>query len=61
MDQTREDRASQPPGRPSVAPGSRMSLAPEADNRTGAIALWVHAGDAERAIELVNGLGFPAA
>jgi prephenate dehydrogenase len=38
-----------------------MSLAPEADNRTGAIALWVHTGDAERAIELVNGLGFPAA
>jgi len=38
-----------------------MSLAPEADNRTGAISLWVHAGDAERAIELVNGLGFPAA
>ncbi len=38
-----------------------MSLAPEADNRTGAISLWVHAGDAERAIELVDGLGFPAA
>ena len=38
-----------------------MSLAPEADNRTGAISLWVHAADAERAIELVNGLGFPAA
>ncbi|MEA2193491.1 MAG: prephenate dehydrogenase [Solirubrobacteraceae bacterium] len=38
-----------------------MSLAPEADNRTGMIALWVPAGDAERAIELVAGLGFPAA
>jgi prephenate dehydrogenase len=38
-----------------------MSLAPEADNRTGSIALWVHSGDAERAIELVAGLGFPAA
>ena len=38
-----------------------MSLAPEADNRTGAISLWVHTGDAERAIELVDGLGFPAA
>jgi prephenate dehydrogenase len=38
-----------------------MSLAPEADNRTGAISLWVHAGDADRAIELVDGLGFPAA
>jgi len=38
-----------------------MSLAPEADNRTGMIGLWVGAGDAERAIELVAGLGFPAA
>jgi len=38
-----------------------MSLAPEAGNRTGMVALWVPAGDAERAIELVSGLGFPAA
>jgi len=38
-----------------------MSLAPEADNRTGVIALWVGAGDAERAIGLVGGLGYPAA
>ena len=40
---------------------SDMSLAPEADNRTGVIALWVRAGDAERAIGLVAGLGYPAA
>ena len=40
---------------------SDMSLAPEADNRTGVIALWVGAGDAERAIGLVAGLGYPAA
>jgi len=38
-----------------------MALAPEADNRTGVIGLWVRAGDAERAIELVSELGFPAA
>jgi prephenate dehydrogenase len=38
-----------------------MSLAPEADNHTGVIALWVGAGDAERAIGLVAGLGYPAA
>jgi prephenate dehydrogenase len=38
-----------------------MSLAPEADNRTGVIALWVRAGDAERAIGLVSALGYPAA
>ncbi len=38
-----------------------ISLAPEADNRTGQIALWVHAGEAERAIELIAGLGFRAA
>jgi prephenate dehydrogenase len=38
-----------------------MSLAPEADNRTGVVALWVRAGDAERAIELVSELGYPAA
>ncbi|HUR85858.1 MAG TPA: prephenate dehydrogenase/arogenate dehydrogenase family protein [Solirubrobacteraceae bacterium] len=40
---------------------SDMSLAPEADNRTGVIGLWVGAQDAERAIELVSGLGYPAA
>ncbi|MEY2516046.1 MAG: prephenate dehydrogenase [bacterium] len=40
---------------------SDMSLAPEADYATGAIALWVPAGDAERAIELVTELGYPAA
>jgi prephenate dehydrogenase len=38
-----------------------MSLAPEADNRTGIIALWVGSADADRAIELVSGLGYPAA
>jgi prephenate dehydrogenase len=40
---------------------SDMSLAPEADDRTGVIALWVGAADAERAIGLVAGLGYPAA
>jgi prephenate dehydrogenase len=39
---------------------SDMSLAPEADNRTGVIALWVGADDAQRAIGLVAGLGYPA-
>lgn len=39
---------------------SDMSLAPEADNRTGVIALWVGAADADRAIGLVAGLGHPA-
>jgi prephenate dehydrogenase len=38
-----------------------MSLAPEADNRTGIIALWVGSADADRAIELVCELGYPAA
>ena len=38
-----------------------MSLAPEPDNRTGVIGLWVRSGDADRAIELVSDLGFPAA
>jgi prephenate dehydrogenase len=38
-----------------------MSLAPEADNHTGVIALWVGAADAGRAIGLVAGLGYPAA
>jgi prephenate dehydrogenase len=40
---------------------SDMSLAPEADNRAGMIGLWVRAADAERAIELVAELGYPAA
>ncbi len=40
---------------------SDMSLAPEADNRTGMIGLWLTDGDAERAIELVGELGYPAA
>ena len=40
---------------------SDMSLAPEADNRTGVIALWVSPDDAQRAIELVAGLGYPTA
>jgi prephenate dehydrogenase len=40
---------------------SDMSLAPEADNRSGVIALWVSPADAEGAIELVAGLGYPAA
>jgi prephenate dehydrogenase len=39
---------------------SDMSLAPEADNRTGVIALWVGAADAERATGLVAALGYPA-
>jgi len=39
---------------------SDMSLAPEADNRTGVIALWVRAAEAERAIGLVAQLGYPA-
>ncbi|HWC27408.1 MAG TPA: prephenate dehydrogenase/arogenate dehydrogenase family protein [Solirubrobacteraceae bacterium] len=39
---------------------SDMSLAPEADNRTGVIALWVPAVDAERAVGLVAGLGYRA-
>ncbi len=38
-----------------------MSLAPEADNRAGTVALWVRSADAERAIELVSGLGWSAA
>lgn len=39
---------------------SDMSLAPEADNRTGVIALWVRPDDAERAIGLVAALGYRA-
>ena len=40
---------------------SDMSLAPEADNRTGMIMLWLDPSDAERAIGLIAGLGYPAA
>ena len=40
---------------------SDMSLAPEADNRTGVVALWLSPDDAERAIGLVAALGYPAA
>lgn len=40
---------------------SDMTLAPEPDNRTGVIALWVAGEQADRAIELVSGLGHPAA
>ncbi|MDP2711367.1 MAG: prephenate dehydrogenase/arogenate dehydrogenase family protein [Solirubrobacteraceae bacterium] len=39
---------------------SDMSLAPEADNRTGMIALWLSAADAERATGLIAELGYPA-
>jgi prephenate dehydrogenase len=39
---------------------SDMSLAPEADNRTGFIDLWVSGADADRAIDLVAELGYPA-
>ena len=38
-----------------------MTLAPEPDDRTGVVALWVGADDAERAIGLVAALGFPTA
>lgn len=38
-----------------------MSLAPQDDNRTGTVGLWVAAADADRAIELVVVLGYPAA
>jgi prephenate dehydrogenase len=38
-----------------------MSLAPEADNSTGIVGLWVREVDARRAIELVAELGYPAA
>jgi len=40
---------------------SDMSLAPGADKSTGVIALWVPAGDAQRAVELIAELGYPAA
>ena len=40
---------------------SDMSLAPEADNRTGMVRLWVSTSDADRAIGLVAELGYPAA
>jgi prephenate dehydrogenase len=39
-----------------------MALAPAADMRSGAMTLWIAGdGQAERAIELIAGLGFPVA
>ena len=39
-----------------------MALSPSEDNRQGVVALWVAAGPpAERAQELIGGLGFPVA
>jgi prephenate dehydrogenase len=38
-----------------------MALSPSEDNRQGVIALWVGGQEAERAQELVAGLGFPVA
>ena len=38
-----------------------MSLAPEADNRTGMVMLWLDPSDAPRAIGLIAELGYPAA
>jgi len=40
---------------------SDMSLAPEADNRTGMVMLWLDPSEAQRAIGLIAGLGYPAA
>jgi prephenate dehydrogenase len=40
---------------------SDMSLAPEADNRTGMVMLWLDPAQAPRAIGLIAGLGYPAA
>ena len=40
---------------------SDMSLAPEADNRTGMVMLWLDPADAPRAIGLIAELGYPAA
>jgi prephenate dehydrogenase len=53
----REIRAAVP-NRPGVV--AQIALAPEADNRTGLIALWVGATEVERAIALVAELGYPA-
>ncbi|HEX4363675.1 MAG TPA: prephenate dehydrogenase/arogenate dehydrogenase family protein [Solirubrobacteraceae bacterium] len=39
---------------------SDLSLTPEADNRTGLIALWIAAGDAPRAIGLLAEFGYDA-
>ncbi|HEV2060619.1 MAG TPA: prephenate dehydrogenase/arogenate dehydrogenase family protein, partial [Solirubrobacteraceae bacterium] len=38
-----------------------MSLAPEADNRTGMVMLWLDPAEAQRAIGLIAELGYPAA
>ena len=40
---------------------SDMSLAPEADNRTGMVMLWLDPAQAPRAIGLIAELGYPAA
>jgi prephenate dehydrogenase len=40
---------------------SDMSLAPEADNRTGMVMLWLDPAEAPRAIGLIAELGYPAA
>lgn len=40
---------------------SDMSLAPEADNRTGMVMLWLDPSEAQRAIGLIAELGYPAA
>jgi prephenate dehydrogenase len=40
---------------------SDMSLAPEADNRTGMVMLWLDPAAAARAIGLIAELGYPAA
>jgi prephenate dehydrogenase len=40
---------------------SDMSLAPEADHRTGVVAVWVARADADRALALIADLGFRAA
>ncbi|MDQ3722657.1 MAG: ACT domain-containing protein [Actinomycetota bacterium] len=40
---------------------SDMSLAPEADNRTGMVMLWLDPSDAPQAIGLIAELGYPAA
>lgn len=38
---------------------SDMSLAPEPDNRTGVVGLWVAAATADRAVGLIGTLGYP--
>ena len=39
-----------------------MALSPSADNSQGVIALWIRGEEqAERALQLISGLGFPVA